>query len=129
MPAHCVRYFPIPSFDVYSDIAFSYRLFNEAYKPDTYNEKKPTYGGIMLIPVALATLFMIPHWWREENTLKKRICTLPLLILQLWPQWKVLKIIKLMWNKDKKWKYEKEKLDREVSSLGIIFSILLLTVS
>jgi hypothetical protein len=37
---------------------------------------------------------------------------------QVWPQWQVIKILKLMKEGNSQWRTEKEKLEREVSSLG-----------
>ena len=81
----------LPSFDVYSDITLSYSLFSGTYAetcpehPDNVCQKHPTYGTMMLLPILLANLFTITHWLKKENTLKKRLCTLPLFILQFWP--------------------------------------------
>ena len=48
----------------------------------------------------------------------KRLMTFPLLILQFWPQWETIKVLRLVWKNDNKWKDEKEKLDKEISPLG-----------
>ena len=109
----------LPSFDVYSDIAFSYDLISGTYKPWHGKAKQHrVYGSVMLIPIALATLFVIPHWLKRENTLKKRLLTFPLLIGQFWPQWQVIKVLRLMKKRNPQWRIEKEKLEKEVSSLG-----------
>ena len=80
--------------------------------------KHPIYGSVMLIPVLLTTLFTIPHWWKKEETTKKRILTFPLLLTQFWPQFQVIKVLKLVIQGDSQWKVEKEKLEKEISSLG-----------
>ena len=71
-----------------------------------------------MIPVMIAFLFTIPHWFRRENSILKRLLTFPILIGQFWPQWQVVKILWLMIKKSSTWKNEKEKLEKEVSSLG-----------
>ena len=114
----------LPSFDTYSDIAFSYSLISGTYEPYKAHRlmgkvtKHPIYGSVMLIPIILVTLFTIPHWFRRENSILKRLLTFPILIGQLWPQWQVVKILWLMIKKSSTWKNEKEKLEKEVSSLG-----------
>ena len=62
-------------------------------------------------------LFLIPHWWRTEKTLIKRLCTLPLLILQLWPQWRVFKIIQTLLKDEKGYMVKKTLYDMNLTSL------------
>ena len=109
----------LPSFDIYSDISLSYSLIFATYEPYCGLEAKNhyLYGSSMLIPIIAANLFTIPHWLKRENTWKKRLFTIPFLILQFWPQWQVLKVIKLMWQKDVRWREEKEQLEKEISSI------------
>ena len=82
----------LPSFDTYSDLAFSYSLISGTYEPYKAHRlmgkvtKHPIYGSVMLIPIILVSLFTIPHWFRREKSLVKRVLTFPLLIGQLWPQ-------------------------------------------
>ena len=110
----------LPSFDIYSDFAFSISLITGTYEPrDPLNHPEhPIYGSVMLIPIVLATLFVIPHWLKREKTLKKRLLTFPLLIGLFWPQWQVIKVLSLMKKKNPQWKIEKEKLEKELSSIG-----------
>ena len=110
----------LPSFDIYSDIAFSCSLLSGTYEPyQSKAVKHPIFGSIMLVPIILATLFVIPHWLKREDTTLKRILTFPLLVGQFWPQWQVLKVLKLIKERrTREWREEKEKLEKEVSSLG-----------
>ena len=119
----------LPSFDIYSDLFFSSSLLSGTYEPvcksrtSGYPNCKPTkhpiFGSMMLIPILLATLFVIPHWLKREDTTLKRILTFPLLVGQFWPQWQVLKVLKLIKERrTREWRDEKEKLEKEVSSLG-----------
>ena len=81
----------LPTFDTYSDGYFSYSLISGTYCESSNCTKHPIYGSVMLIPVLLAMLFTIPHWWRREKSWN-RLYTLPLLIFQVWPQWQVIKV-------------------------------------
>ena len=112
----------LPSFDIYSDLAFSYSLLSGTYEPafgSNRGVKHPIFGSMILVPIILATLFVIPHWLKRENTTLKRILTFPLLVGQFWPQWQVLKVLKLIKERrTREWREEKEKLEKEVSSLG-----------
>ena len=112
----------LPSLDTYSDLSFAIKLITGTYEPYWGKaEPQPTYGSVMLIPILITTLFSLPHWLKRENTWKKRLFTFPLFIIQFWPQWQVFKILKLMWERSTKWKSEKEKMEKEVSSLGKSF--------
>merc|ERR1711971_403235 len=106
----------LPTFDTYSDGYFSYSLISGTYCETSICVKHPIYGSVMLIPVLLAMLFTIPHWWRREKRWN-RLYTLPLLICQVWPQWQVIKVLKLMKDGNSQWRIEKEKLEKEVGSL------------
>ena len=102
----------LPSFDVYSDIAFSISLFFGSH------DEGQLLGSIFLIPIALTTFLTIPKWWKREKTLKQKLYTFPLLIGQLWPQWETLKVVRMIWNSKPQWREEKKKMEVEVSSLG-----------
>merc|ERR1711971_663483 len=106
----------LPTFDTYSDGYFSYSLISGTYCETSICVKHPIYGSVMLIPVLLAMLFTIPHWWRREKRWN-RLYTLPLLICQVWPQWQVIKVLKLMKDGNSNWRMEKEKLEKEIGSL------------
>ena len=119
----------LPSFDICSDLAFSSSLLSGTYEPiceswykdypNCKTQKHPIFGSVMLVPIILATLFIIPHWLKREDTTLKRILTFPLLVGQFWPQWQVLKVLKLIKERrTREWREEKEKLEKEVSSLG-----------
>ena len=117
----------LPTFDTYTDVGLSYSFFTGTYCMWDYgkdewvcseNEKYPIYGWMLLVPIFLVTFFTSFHWWKRENTTRKRILTFPLLIGQLWPQWQVMKILWMMKKKNGHWKAEREKLQKEVGSLG-----------
>ena len=62
----------LPSWDVYSDIFFSYTMFNTPREGKWNFETKSReilgthtkFGTVILIPVLISTLFTLPHWWR-----------------------------------------------------------------
>ena len=100
----------LPTTDIYSDISFAVKLF--------WNNH-PRYACSILAPVILSFLFMIVHWLRMESTLRKRLISLPFLILQIWPQVQVCKILKMgLYDKNPQWKQRKDSMDRDVSSVG-----------
>ena len=113
----------LPTVDTYSDISFSYSLLTGTYQPYGDNKAKTQlkYRSVMLIPVLLATLFTIPHWYRRENSIRKRLSTLPILIFQVWAQWQVIKVLRLMRNGDSQWRIEKQKLEKEIGFIGKFF--------
>ena len=99
----------LPTSDVYSDLSFAMKLFLEG---------QLTYAYSMLAPVLASFFFMIVHWLRIESTLKKRLKSLPFLILQVWPQVQVFKIIKMgLHDKNPQWRQRKDAMEREVSSV------------
>ena len=79
----------------------------------------PKFAVALFIPILLATIFILPHWWRLEGTLRKRIIAFPFVILQCWPQYRMAKILYLgLWKKDNKWKEEEDDISRNVSTIG-----------
>ena len=60
-----------------------------------------------------AKIYLILH-----PSLEKLTTHITVLLGQVWPQWQVIKILKLMKEGNSQWRTEKEKLEREVSSLG-----------
>ena len=75
----------------------------------------PKFGMLVFSPVVVNCLFSLYHWWQIE----KNWLTLPLVLLQLWPQYRVAKILYLgLWKRDHRWKEKHEAFERNVSSLG-----------
>ena len=81
-------------------------------------DANPKFGTALIIPMTLSFLFAIPHWWRTEKTTKLRLLTLPLLLLQIWPQYRVVKLLISLWNDQRKYHNKKEEYDRDVSCVG-----------
>ena len=81
----------------------------------------PKFGFAMLSPILLVTVFILKHWWNEEKyaSQKSKIFTFILVIFQIWPQYKMLNVMYIgFWKNDPKWREEKEKLQRNICSLG-----------
>ena len=81
----------------------------------------PKFGFAMLCPVLLSMGFILIQWWNnEKNTsLKNKIGSLALVLLQLYPQWQMLKVLKLgLWDKDIIWRKEKEIILMNMGGLG-----------
>ena len=77
----------------------------------------PKFATVLSIPVILSLLFLIPHWWRAEKTSSMRLITLPLLLLQLWPQWRVVKLILMIFKDEEKYCVKRTKYDMDLTSL------------
>jgi hypothetical protein len=78
---------------------------------------QPLYGFMTLIPVLLAFTLTTFHWYQTEES-SKRLRTLPLLLAQIWPQYRVGRILWLYKKSNDKWIKEKELLEKKLSSLG-----------
>ena len=93
----------LPTADIYSDVSLVVLLLSlEIPESDKYIEHMEhrenkrfaiKMGRIMTIPLILSTLFILPHWLNCEKTLKRRIITFPLLLLQLYPQYRSMRIL------------------------------------
>ena len=79
----------------------------------------PKFGLAMFAPILLSTLFLIPQWLKQEQLKKRILITMPLLLLQLYPQFKMAELLYLgLWKKDSKWRSKKDELQKSVSYIG-----------
>ena len=81
----------------------------------------PKFATILSLPVILSTLLLIPNWLKTENTSDRRLKTLPLLLLQIWPQYRVIKLLILLFKDRKdqqKYHAKKEQHDKNITCLG-----------
>ena len=95
----------LPSADVISDVLLINQLITvkqnftsnacQSYNCIDFN----LYGYLMIIPLIVSTLLMLPQWWRYEGSNKSRILTLPLVLLQCWPQSRAVRILWLHYVK------------------------------
>ena len=79
------------------------------------------FGYAMLIPVFLSMFFITIQWWNNERktSYKNKIGTFSLVLLQFYPQWQMLKVLKLgLWNIDVGWREKKEEIVKNLGSLG-----------
>ena len=119
----------LPITDVYSDIFFTTRLFVGNYYNYEWDGPKcttpvpthPYYGSVMLAPLLLSWIFVTIQWFRKEQGLKQKLKTLPLLICQLYPQWRALQVLYYAkWKKDTRWQRMKEEWETGISHIGEI---------
>ena len=81
----------------------------------------PKIGIAMLSPVLLSMGFILIQWWNNEKktSLKNKIGSLTLVLLQLYPQWQMLKVLRTgLWNKNIIWKKEKEIIQLNMGGIG-----------
>ena len=85
------------------------------------------YGYAMLAPILLMTIFSLRQWWRLEKSWN-RLWTLPLVLLQCFPQYRALRILYLGLRKKASWRAEKDIYVRDLTSLGmyVCFNVLLI---
>ena len=103
-----------PTFDIYSDVALAYKFIVVGH---------PNYGISMLVPVFFSTLAILPHWWKvdgkTDNSKLNKIWTFILVMMQLWPQWKMIQILVMgLWEKNPNWRTKKQEFQRNFGSLG-----------
>ena len=79
------------------------------------------YGYAMLAPILLMTFFSLRQWWRLEKSWKQnnRLWTLPLVLLQVFPQYRALRILFLGLRKKASWRAERDVYYRDLTSLGM----------
>ena len=114
----------LPSTDVISDLLLIIQLttyMEDETEPDyIYNCSRDdinclnfnTLGYMMIIPLILSTFLLVPQWWKNEGTKKHKLVTVPLLLLQIWPQYRALRILWL--------KYIKKNVQRSIEELSVI---------
>ena len=122
----------VPTGDNYSDIITSYKFFTGTYSPAgtqyfDYNgfnvvpivpTVQTTYGLMTLLPILISFTLTAIHWYQTEKKSKTLLLTLPLLLLQIWPQYRAWRILWLYMKSNRKWKKEKEHMDMQLASLG-----------
>ena len=127
----------VPTGDNYSDLGLSFKFLTGWYTPlrnstaAVWNSTssqldytpivaKPQYlySLFTFLPVLLSFLFTILHWRTVEKTTEKRWKTLPLLILQIWPQSRVCRMLHFFRKGNDKWMEEKDYFEMELSTIG-----------
>ena len=127
----------VPTVDNYSDLCLSFLFLTGTYTPaaetfwNTTSQKHEKlkaipqykYSLVTFLPVLVSFLFTMRHWWVKENTSQKRWRSLPLLMLQVWPQSRVVKLLNFYRKGNPKWIKEKEYFESELSTIGKFFNI------
>ena len=119
----------LPTGDVGSDYWVAGALFLKDYSSSyrkwrlqRWLDKRYLYGGITLAFPTLAFVFTTIHWWQMENPMKEggsgRLKTLPLLLCQLCPQYRMIRILHLgLVKKDPQWRCEQKIMLENVSAV------------
>ena len=68
--------------------------------------------------MVLSFIFTIFQWYKFEDTWEKRLKTLPVLLLQIYPQYRGLRILYLWMKNDESWFEEKQRYITEVATIG-----------
>ena len=120
----------LPTSDVYSDLFFVGWLFHGNYyaaghRPG-YCERReevvpphPRFGSVMLIPLLLSWILVTRQWYIMERGMKQKLKMLPLLILQVYPQWMALQVLYYAkWRKHRGWQKMKEDWETGITHIG-----------
>ena len=113
----------LPSFDIYSDVALIILLLSleQTEFPSSINFAV-FIGYLMTLPLSLSTFFMLPHWYKCEKTITRRLLTLPVVLLQFYPQYRAFRILWLSYKKQgEKWKKEKLWNECNLANVGKFF--------
>ena len=90
----------LPTLDVFSDLS----LVASWYYDNHYK-----FATAMSVPLLLNLLFTFRQWWITEEK-EDKIWSWLFLITLTWPQWRFLKVIRLLYKKDKNAISERKKL-------------------
>ena len=99
----------LPTSDAFGDIKFAISAF--------YSQN-PGIGCLMILPVVLNMAFTFYKWFStDHDTQKEKRFTWLLVVLNLWPQYQVLKLILLILRGKSKdiWEPVQDKIKREIS--------------
>ena len=121
----------LPTSDVYSDLLFVGWLFHGNYYADEDCEKRgivvlphPRFGSVMLIPLLLSWILVMRQWYKTERGMKKKLETLPLLILQVYPQWRALRVLYYAkWKKHWGWPKMKDEWETGITHIGMYYYV------
>ena len=118
----------LPTLDVFTDIYSGIKLafFNPCLawsRAGNGIENHPKYGAAMLTPPFISWLFVVRQWYKTEVGTARKLKTLPLLLLQLYPQWRALKVLyHAKWKRSNDWPRMKHQWETEISNLGESFT-------
>ena len=101
----------LPSLDVYSDIS----LIIGWLRWNPWGSREYNYGLMMIVPVLLQILSSIYKWYQIDDPKTKKWSWI-LVIFQCWPQFRSLKVVRLLYKNDSRAEEEKKKMMRDVLS-------------
>jgi hypothetical protein len=81
----------------------------------------PIFATVLSIPLLISFVLLLPHWYQTEKTSKRRWMTLPLLLLQVWPQYRTLNLLILLFKDcedQQKYHEKKAKHDKDITTIG-----------
>jgi len=100
----------LPTGDLFSDIIFTTQLFQKGHYK---------FGACSIVPLSISWMMIAVQWFKTESKEKRhKLKTLPLLLLQVYPQWRALRVLyygKI--KRDPRWRKMKEKFDIGISHL------------
>ena len=125
----------LPTADVYSDIKFAVTLLTFEPSDDLefcnseyprHNALRQKYAVAVLAPAIISWLFVAYQWFRIEVGLKSKLRTLPFLLLQVYPQWRALRVLYYgKWQKRRQqnpprsgWQKMKDEWETGIGNLG-----------
>ena len=101
----------LPTGDVFSDIIFTTGLFLKGHYK---------FGACSIVPLSISWMMIAVQWFKTESKEKRhKLKTLPLLLLQVYPQWRALRVLyygKI--KRDPRWRKMKEEFEIGISHLG-----------
>ena len=106
----------LPTADVFSDWFLTLKLFT-GYNLD---KNHPKYGCLTLVPLMVSFIGVTIQWYKiESNENQNKLKTLPLLICQIYPQWRALRVLYYgIIRRDPKWREMKVEFETGISHLG-----------
>ena len=79
----------------------------------------PAFGAFVSASLLLSWLFVTILWLKTEHGFMQKLKTLPLLMCQMYPQWRALRVLyyaKL--KRDNRWQRMKEEWETGISHIG-----------
>ena len=109
--------------DPHSDNLVAYQLFTGNYEPKEGFTAVPQINfGIVTILFPIISLLVTFYYWCRNET--QKILSFPFLILQIYPVFSHIRLIRLLYKKDVRWRAEKDHHDQKVSLIGKYLSTL-----
>lgn len=103
--------------DPYSDNLVAYQLFTGNYDPEEGFSAVPQINfGIVTILFPIISLLVTSYYWCRNET--QKLLSFPFLIFQIYPVFSHIRLIKLLYKKDVRWREEKDRHDQKVSLIG-----------